>query len=133
MERKQVVRIIKHCKMIDKEIAYNRKALKESTDQHRSSEAPEEVRGKVEHIQRENEKLAARKQAYTEEVGKLDFVKKRILIQFYEEGRSWAHISLQQHYSESWCRAIRDEALDELGKHMETNEILNILAEEKFN
>lgn len=157
MDKKLVVCIIKHCKTIDKEIAYNRKLLKEWEEQYLEMkvtpsysggcggsgdirkpvedmvlDVSDEAMEEIAQIKKEIGTLMEQKKEYSAMVSKLEYTQKAILSQFYMKGHSWTRIANTHNYSESGCRFIRDKALEKLEEWMESSEIFHKLVEEKF-
>ncbi|MCL2087641.1 MAG: hypothetical protein FWH05_08640 [Oscillospiraceae bacterium] len=142
MKREKVIRILKFCKGIDREIAYNKLRIKElqerlnnagrsvsfvkmSGNKYNASDPTAALVLNSEYIKElceKNDLLNNLKIEISQEVDKLNIVQKTIIYDFYIKGFPWAKIYTKIHYSDTQAKTHRKAGLEILGEYFEKNE-----------
>lgn len=146
MQREKVVAILKFYRDADKTIRLNERVIKNLEDQYYDSvgavnmdgmprgrggtsspvertvlNIPRSVVNTIDSMERDNRKLEEIKAAILEELNRLNYHQKAVILGFYIDGLQWERISERLNYSPRQCRNIRDGALDRLAKRFSSN------------
>lgn len=146
MQREKVVAILRFYRDADKTIRLNERVIKNLEDQYYNSvgavnmdgmphgkggtsspvertvlNIPRSVVNTIDSMERDNRKLIEIKAAILEELNRLNYHQKAVVLSFYIDGLQWEQISERLNYSPRQCRNIRDGALDRLAKRFSSN------------
>lgn len=146
MQREKVIAILKFYRDADKTIRLNERVIKNLEDQYYNSmgavnmdgmphdkggtaspvertvlNIPRSVVDTIDSMERDNRKMEEIKAAILEELNRLNYHQKAVVLGFYIEGLQWEQISERVNYSPRQCRNIRDGALDRLAKRFSSN------------
>lgn len=135
MELKDVVHLISYYKTIQKRINENQKKIREyetlcdSSCTHKSECYSNDVTISIQDIviqhlfklENISIQLIMEKIAIEEEFETLDHLHKQVLQFYYVDGCSWRKIARRLNYSESWCRQLRNNALEMLLKQINSS------------
>lgn len=150
MNRNKAIAILKYYRDADKTIRLNERVIKNLEDQYYSSvgavnmdgmpkgkggvsspveqtalNIPHSVTCTIREMERENEKLAKIKAEILQELNRLNFHQKAVVLGFYIDGEQWERISARTNYSPRQCRNIRDRALERLIKRFTANKAIS--------
>lgn len=116
MDKEKVISILKFYKTIDNEI----KAYKIETIEfeHQSTSFQEDL---LKSIKQKIESLYLIKAKIYNEINKLPYLQRLIILQFYIKDMQWVRISSQINYSERQCKNIRCQALKNLEINFNNN------------
>lgn len=146
MNKNKAIAILKYYRDADKTIRLNERVIKNLEDQYYCSvgavnmdgmpkgkggvsspteqtalNIPRSVTRTIREMERENDKLEKIKAEILQELNRLNFHQKAVILGFYIDGEQWERISARTNYSPRQCRNIRDRALDRLVKRFSTN------------
>ena len=137
MKRGKVISILRFFSTIDKEIQMNNATIEDLNDRYyiplctqnidglphgkggvskpvenMVANVPDYVRKKIEGKKRRNKRLEEVGAAIGQELDRLNFYEKAVILWFYLDGATWEQISGRLNYSPRQCRNLRDKALD---------------------
>ncbi len=153
MDKQKAIDVLVYLRDIDKMIVLNTKIITDLQEEHYNTvkspiiddmpksiggvsspvertalNIPRSVSKTIDDLKAENERLEKLKTAIEEEIKRLNYNQRCIIVMFYLKGKNWEYISQQTHYSPRQCRNIRDKALKKLSKYFTANKQI-----EKFN
>jgi len=140
MERETVIKILLFCRDIDKEIALNKRILRDFEHRYYNSigggmtfngttksrykitnitesaalNIPDSVNVVMRKLQKQNEQLYKLKDEILQGINALPYPQNDIIYDFYIQGFQWIKISAKVHYGETQCKNVRNYALDNL-------------------
>lgn len=150
MKRGKVISVLKFFRTIDREIQMNNATIEDLNDRYyitlgavnmdglphgkggvskpvenMIANVPDYVRKKIKGKQRRNKRLEELRTAIGQELDRLNFYEKAVVLWFYVDGATWEQISGRLNYSPRQCRNIRDKALDRLGTRFSANKAIS--------
>ena len=149
MKRGKVISILRFFSTIDKEIQMNNATIEDLNDRYyitlgaqnidglphgkggvskpvenMVANVPDYVRKKIEGKKRRNKRLEEVGAAIGQELDRLNFYEKAVILWFYLDGATWEQISGRMNYSPRQCRNLRDKALDRLASRFSANKAI---------
>lgn len=150
MNREKAIAILTYFRDVEKTIRLNERVIKNLEDQYYNSvgavnmdgmpkakggvsspveraaiNIPATVSRTIREMEQENERLEKIKTEILQELNRLNFHQKAVILGFYIEGQQWERISEQMNYSPRQCRNIRDNAIEELMKRFTGNKMIS--------
>lgn len=150
MQREKVIAILKFYRDADKTIRLNERIIKNLEDQYYDSvgavnidgmphgkgdtsshvertvmNIPCSVVNTISSMKRDNQTLERIKAEILNELNRLNYHQKAVVLGFYIDGLQWEQISERLNYSPRQCRNIRDSALVRLTKRFSLNSTIS--------